>query len=221
MSEDEMPRSRRPGSAAPTKLDRAPGASDQRPWEYLPRFWRRGTNGPPVPRQFSPLNAGDPAIQKLAKRATAKSGENKPNGPRRSAVCVQVHKKKEPGRRVADGLRGCADQVRRLLLSTGVLTAALLRADGIPSRVVVACSTSMSSWGEWDLGYTCGRRPCLEVDGQKKWVTDATLRGNTPFDAGPPSPGPFEPRRRKPVRPRWSGWRRWLGRVKVGVESVI
>lgn len=66
----------------------------------------------------------------------------------------------------------------------GVLLAALLRADGIPSRVVTGLIYADSFAGSDHIfGYHMWAQALLDVDGSKRWVDlDATLHGPT-YDA--------------------------------------
>lgn len=67
----------------------------------------------------------------------------------------------------------------------GVLLAALLRADGIPSRVVAGLVYADSFAGsERIFGYHMWTQALLEIGGAKRWVDlDATLGKETPYDA--------------------------------------
>lgn len=66
-----------------------------------------------------------------------------------------------------------------------VLLAALLRADGIPARVVSGLIYADQFAGQRGIfGYHMWAQALLEVDGQRRWVDlDATLSDATPFDA--------------------------------------
>lgn len=66
-----------------------------------------------------------------------------------------------------------------------VLLAALLRADGIPSRVVSGLIYADQFAGQRGIfGYHMWTQALLEIDGQRRWVDlDATLPDATPFDA--------------------------------------
>ncbi|MCC6676246.1 MAG: lasso peptide biosynthesis protein [Phycisphaerales bacterium] len=66
-----------------------------------------------------------------------------------------------------------------------VLLAALLRADGIPSRVVSGLIYADQFAGQRGIfGYHMWSQALLEVDGQQRWIDlDATLPDTTPFDA--------------------------------------
>lgn len=67
----------------------------------------------------------------------------------------------------------------------GVLLAALLRADGIPSRVVSGLVYADEFLGEEGIfGFHMWAQALLEVEGEKRWVDlDATLSASVPFDA--------------------------------------
>ncbi len=67
----------------------------------------------------------------------------------------------------------------------GVLLAALLRGQGIPSRVATGLIYADRFAGSADIfGYHMWAQALLEVDGKDRWVDfDATLSNDTPYDA--------------------------------------
>ncbi len=67
----------------------------------------------------------------------------------------------------------------------GVLLAALLRGQGIPSRVATGLIYADRFAGSSDIfGYHMWAQALIEVDGKDRWVDfDATLPNETPFDA--------------------------------------
>lgn len=67
----------------------------------------------------------------------------------------------------------------------GVLLAALLRADGIPARVVSGLIYAEEFEGQHGIfGYHMWAQALLEIDGEKRWVDlDGTLPDNVPYDA--------------------------------------
>lgn len=167
------------------------------------------------------LNTEDVAVQKLAKRATAKAGEDK--AERAEAIRRYVYKF------IKDKNLNTAFATASEVAGTkagdctehGVLTAALLRVDGIPSRVMVGMIYADQFAGSSGIfGYHMWTQALLEVDGQKKWVDlDATLPDSTPFDAthialGISSLGDDQ------AMASMIGVATMLGRVKIVVESV-
>jgi transglutaminase-like putative cysteine protease len=128
----------------------------------------------------------DEKVKELVKRATEGLGRGKP-AKRAEAMRLFVHRyinKKSLGVGFAS-----ASEVARTregdCTEHGVLLAALLRADGIPSRVVCGLVYADQFAGAQDIfGYHMWTQALLEVDGQKRWVDlDATLSPDQPFDA--------------------------------------
>lgn len=166
-------------------------------------------------------NLEDPAIQRLAKRATAKAGIDK--AERAEAIRRYVYRYIR--KKNLDVAFATASEVAKTRAGDcsehGVLTAALLRADGIPSRVVVGMIYVDQFAGESGIfGYHMWTQALLEVDGQKKWVDlDATLPNETPFDAAHIALGLSSMADDQPQN-SMIGLATMLGRVKVSVEHV-
>lgn len=123
------------------------------------------------------VNIDDPKIKELAKKAVANAGP----GPRaraeacRDFVFKYIHKKSlgvgfASASEVAQTCEGdCSEH--------GVLLAALLRANGIPARVVTGLIYADQFAGaEGIFGYHMWAQALLDVDGAKRWIDlDATL----------------------------------------------
>jgi hypothetical protein len=130
-------------------------------------------------------DATDSRILELTQRALKDSGESK--AQRAEALRRFTHtfiRRKSLGVGFAS-----ATEVARTregdCSEHGVLLAAMLRADGIPSRVVAGLIYADSFAGsERIFGYHMWTQALLEIDGVKRWVDlDATLGKETPYDA--------------------------------------
>lgn len=136
-------------------------------------------------RATSMANADDEVIKAMAQKATQGAGPDKAR--RAEALRRHVHtwiNKKDLGvgfasaSEVARNRQGdCSEH--------GVLLAALLRADGIPSRVASGV-VYVDGFGDQKniFGYHMWAQALLTIDGKPRWVDlDATLPPSTPFDA--------------------------------------
>lgn len=131
------------------------------------------------------LDSADERVAGLAKKALDNAPADKP--ARAEALRRYVHRfirKKSLGVGFATATEvvttregDCSEH--------GVLLAALLRADGIPSRVVAGLLYVDEFAGAQDIfGYHMWTQALLDIDGAKRWVDlDATLPADTPFDA--------------------------------------
>ncbi len=131
------------------------------------------------------VNSDDPEVRKLARAATDGMGPGK--AARAEAMRRYVHtfiKTKD-----LDVGFATASEVARTregdCTEHGVLLAALLRADGIPSRVVCGLIYADGFAGAKNIfGYHMWAQALLEVGGKPSWVDlDATLGPETPYDA--------------------------------------
>lgn len=131
------------------------------------------------------IDLGDPLIRRIAQRATARAGESK--SERAEALRRQVYR--HISKKGLDVGFATASEVAKNRAGDctehGVLLAAVLRADGIPSRVVAGLIYADQFAGSRDIfGYHMWAQALLEVNGAKRWVDlDATLPDDTPFDA--------------------------------------
>jgi transglutaminase-like putative cysteine protease len=132
------------------------------------------------------IDSDDEKVKSLAKRATEGLGPN--NKPKRAeAMRLFVHRyinKKSLG----VGFASASETARTRegdCTEHGVLLAALLRADGIPARVVCGLVYADQFAGASEIfGYHMWTQALLEIDGTPRWVDlDATLDPNRPFDA--------------------------------------
>lgn len=127
----------------------------------------------------------DGKVQELREKALTNAGEG--GKARAEALRRYVHtfiKKKTLG----VGYATASDVARSRegdCSEHGVLLAALLRAEGIPSRVVSGLIFADAFAGEEKIfGYHMWAQALLEVKGVKTWVDlDATLPNATPYDA--------------------------------------
>jgi len=131
------------------------------------------------------IDSSDAEIKKLAAMATQQAGDAKPE--RAEAMRRFVHtfiRSKDLGVGFAS-----ASEVARSregdCTEHGVLLAALLRADGIPSRVVCGLIYADAFAGAKNIfGYHMWAQALLDVGGKPTWVDlDGTLDEETPFDA--------------------------------------
>jgi transglutaminase-like putative cysteine protease len=131
------------------------------------------------------LNCSDPEIKKLAATATASAGADKAE---RAEAIRQFVYKHISGKDLAVGFATASEVARTKqgdCTEHGVLTAAVLRADGIPSRVVAGLVYADHFANEADIfAYHMWTQALLEVNGKPTWVDlDATLPNKRPFDA--------------------------------------
>lgn len=131
------------------------------------------------------LNCNDPEIKKLAAEAVAKASDSK--AAKAEAIRLFVHK--HINKKDLDVGFATASEVARThqgdCSEHGVLTAALLRANGIPSRVIAGVVYADSFAGAKDIfAYHMWTQALLDVDGKPTWIDlDATLGPGTVFDA--------------------------------------
>jgi hypothetical protein len=130
------------------------------------------------------LNCKDPEVTKLATAATAKAGTDR--SERAEAIRRFVYKHIS-GKDLAVGFASASEVARTRqgdCTEHGVLTAALLRADGIPSRVVAGLVYADHFAEERDIfAYHMWTQALLDVNGKPTWVDlDATLPDKR-FDA--------------------------------------
>lgn len=131
------------------------------------------------------IDSDDPQIRRLSAEATRDAGPSK--AERAEAMRRFVHsfiRSKDltvgfaSATEVARSRQGdCSEH--------GVLLAAILRADGIPSRVVCGLIYAEGFAGSRDIfGYHMWAQALLDVEGKPTWVDlDATLPDATPYDA--------------------------------------
>lgn len=143
------------------------------------------------------LDHKDPAVRALVARATAGSaGQGREttlgtgrdrSGARAEAMRRFVYDYIE--HKHLDIAFGTASETARSRAGDctehSALLGAMLRADGIPARLVVGLIYADSFAGEREIfGYHMWVRALVTVDGQRRWVDlDATLPHDTPFDA--------------------------------------
>lgn len=135
----------------------------------------------------SMINSDDVRVKELAARATSPLGEGADAAARAEAMRRFVHtyiRVKNLGVGFAS-----ASQVARTregdCTEHAALLAAMLRADGIPSRTVSGVIYADAFEGsEQIFGYHMWTQALLTVDGRPRWIDlDATLGAETPFDA--------------------------------------
>ncbi|MFG0285060.1 MAG: transglutaminase family protein [Phycisphaerales bacterium JB039] len=130
------------------------------------------------------LDSGDELIQRLARRATGGAG----NSPEARAEAMRRFVHQHIRAKGLDVGFASASEVARAregdCTEHATLLAALLRAEGIPSRVVSGLIYADRFAGEEQIfGYHMWTQALLEIDGQQRWVDlDATLDGRA-FDA--------------------------------------
>lgn len=134
----------------------------------------------------SMLRHDDPEVRKLAEKATAGMGPEKPARAEAMRKFVEKYVKTKD----LDVGFASASEVARTrhgdCSEHGVLLAALLRADGIPARVVSGLVYVESAEGASGgiFGYHMWAQALLERDGKHVWVDlDGTLPGPRAFDA--------------------------------------
>lgn len=131
------------------------------------------------------LESADESIKDLVAQATARAGPAKPERAEamRRFVFDYISKKN-----LGVGFASAKETARTRegdCSEHGCLLAAMLRADGIPSRVVSGLIFVDSFAGADDIfAYHMWAEGLLEIGGQKRWIDlDATLPEKTPFDA--------------------------------------
>lgn len=131
------------------------------------------------------LDSEDEQIVKLKDRALRDAGEGKPERAETLRRFVYRYIKKKS---LGVGFASASETAKSRegdCSEHGVLLAALLRADGIPSRVVAGLEYVDGFAGaEKIFGYHMWTQALLEIGGVKRWVDlDGTLPPGTPFDA--------------------------------------
>jgi hypothetical protein len=142
-------------------------------------------DNPDFRKASATINSDDPEIQKLAKAATDGKGADRAARAEamRRFVHTYIHTKD-----LDVGFATASEVARRRegdCTEHGVLLAALLRADGIPSRVVCGLIYADGFAGAQHIfGYHMWAQALLEVNGKPAWVDlDGTLPPETPYDA--------------------------------------
>ncbi len=131
------------------------------------------------------INSDDPEIQSLTAKATANAG---PDAADRAEAMRRFVSRYVNTKGLGVGYATASEVCRTRAgdcTEHGVLLAAMLRADGIPSRVVSGLIYVDSFLGSDDVfGYHMWTQALLEVNGRSTWVDlDATLGDSTPYDA--------------------------------------
>jgi len=129
--------------------------------------------------------AGDAEVVALARRATEGVGPDPVERARAMAGFVHGHVK---GKGLGVGFASASEVARSRegdCSEHGVLLAAMLRAEGIPSRVVCGVLYVDEFAGQRDIfGYHLWTQALVEVDGEQRWIDlDATMPPGAPFDA--------------------------------------
>src|SRR5690606_3748667 len=130
------------------------------------------------------LDTGDEILQRLARRAAAAAGDS--DSARAEAMRRFVHQHVRT--KNLDVVFARASEVARSregdCTEHATLLAALLRIEGIPSRVVSGLIYAERFAGEKHIfAYHMWTQALLEIDGEQRWVDlDATLAGRA-FDA--------------------------------------
>lgn len=136
-------------------------------------------------RATAMANSDDEAIRTLTKRATAEAARDP--ALRAEAMRRFVHRFVR-SKNLGVGFATATEVARTRegdCTEHAVLLAAMLRADGIPSRCVVGLIYADTFAGSNDIfGYHMWTQALVMRDGKPAWVDlDATLPGNTRFDA--------------------------------------
>ncbi|MBX3375385.1 MAG: transglutaminase domain-containing protein [Phycisphaeraceae bacterium] len=131
------------------------------------------------------VNCNDPEIRNLLTKAIEKAADN----PAARAEAIRAFVYRHIHKKDLDVGFASASEVARTRQGDcsehGVLTAALLRANAIPSRVVAGVVYADQFAGGKDIfAYHMWTQALLDVDGKPTWVDlDATLPPNIPYDA--------------------------------------
>lgn len=136
-------------------------------------------------RSCSMIDCTDAKVVELSKKATRRSGDDPEE--RAEAMRRFVHRYIN-AKNLGVGFASASEVARTRegdCSEHGVLLAALLRADGIPSRVVSGVLYVDQFIGAKQIfGYHMWTQALLDIDGKPTWVDlDATLPDQTPFDA--------------------------------------
>jgi len=150
------------------------------PWEAQP-----GTSEMADLLPSAMINSDDPVVREMHGRATAGLGDEPTE--RAEAMRRFVHRIIN-AKNLGTALGSASDVARSRsgdCTEHAVLLAALLRADGIPARVVSGLIYADAFAGQREIfGYHMWTRALVKVDGEKRWIDlDATLPGQTHFDA--------------------------------------
>lgn len=135
----------------------------------------------------SMIDTQDDKIKELAAKATERAGDKATAAEKAEAIRRFVYtyiKKKALGVGFASASE-VAQTCEGDCTEHGVLLTALLRASGIPARVVTGLIYADQFAGsERIFGYHCWAQALVEKDGKKIWLdVDATLPPTVPFDA--------------------------------------
>jgi len=131
------------------------------------------------------LDLDDPELIALTERSLDRAGEDPVRRAEALRRAVYRHiRNKSLGVGFASASETCRSRAGDCS-EHGVLLAALLRVDGIPSRVVSGLVYADQFLGqEGVFGFHMWTQALLEVDGEPRWVDlDATLTASTPYDA--------------------------------------
>ncbi len=137
----------------------------------------------------SPLiDAGDERVRALAARAVREAGAGPPTPAARAEVMRRFVHRYITGKNLDVGFAGAAEVARTRAgdcTEHSVLLAAMLRAEGIPSRVAAGLVYADEFAGERGVfAYHMWTQAALEADGKPRWVDlDATMPEDAPMDA--------------------------------------
>lgn len=167
------------------------------------------------------INGDDPRIRQLAERAT----KDAPDDPAERAEAMRRFVHKHIRRKSLDVGFASASEVARTRQGDcsehGALLAAMLRADGVPARVVSGLLYVDAFEGAEEIfGYHMWTQALLPVNGQPTWIDlDATLPDATPFDATHIALG-VSPLSDGELQDAFVAIAPLLGRLSIQVESV-
>lgn len=168
------------------------------------------------------IDSDDAEVKKLVQRAIARSTDDSP-AARGEAIRRFVHSYINR-KNLGVGFASASEVARKRsgdCSEHGVLTAALLRGAGIPSRVVAGVIYADAFAGSEDIfGYHMWAQGLMTVDGAPRWVDlDATLDESTPFDATHIALG-VTALPEGELATSLSAMATTLGRLKIAVEEV-